>query len=253
MRYTFQGLEFTDEKQAEGRAWFSVDPGGLRGLRGGPSVRRENTERPSQHGSFAAPGYFGDRLIEVQGHILAGSTRELEWAERKLAGLTSAYSEFVAYESNTLRTLAAVQSLDVDRIATTGEERTSAFLLQLWCPDPWLYGDARRVELTSANPSQLVVNRGTANAWPVLRFEGPVTAPFGFTIAGRRVNVSKSLTAGQWVEVDTRTGAATTNSVEGGRLFSEVTGLMPFIPPGSRTFTWQLTGKCVVTWSDTYK
>lgn len=256
MRVTFQGLEFrTDADPSNPAARLVIGPGGWQGWDSLPTIRRENTPRSAGHGSHALPAYWGDRLVTVEGHAIADTPGDLAALGRKFNSVNLDYTRVEVFtdDHRVEWAFAGVQSATFIPNDDLGFATEAEFQMQLWMPDPWKYSDARRVELTAANPSQLVVNRGTANAWPVLRFEGPVTAPFGFTIAGRKVNVSKSLTAGQWIEVDTRTGAATTNSVEGGRLFSEVTGLMPFIPPGSRTFTWSLTGKCVVTWSDTYK
>lgn len=102
---------------------------------------------------------------------------------------------------------------------------------------------------------------GTAPAWPVLRITGPCSNPTITHVAsGRQLTVQTTLTAGEWVEVDTRPGWRTVlRDNGGGAPLAPRSRIDEFVlVPGLNELQWTatdptLTSTLAVTWWPTYK
>lgn len=254
MIVTFQGLEFRSTAMLKGSTdGFVIGPDGWEGWDDPAGVRRPSGERPAD-GSYAPRAYRTDRLVTMSGAALADYPGDLKHLQRRFAALDAGYHKLAVFDGReTQWALASLNASTFRPYGDLGEDAIEAdFSLELWCPDPWRYGDTRTATATQSGGPVQLVNRGTQNAWPVIRLQGPLASPVSLSLAGRSLRVAQALTSSQWIEIDTRTGSATTNAVAGGRLFSEVTGRMPVLPPGVRTFTWTGNGSVKFTWADTY-
>ena len=108
-----------------------------------------------------------------------------------------------------------------------------------------------------------VTNNGTANTWPVIRITGPCANVSVIHVASGRTLAlpTLTLTAGQWVELDTRPGYRTVTRENGGNASAH---LSPgsridqfYLPPGTSEMRWTafdstLTARMRVTWRDAY-
>lgn len=139
---------------------FIVQPGGLRGL-GPVGARRDNVARPNADGAFWSRGHRLDRLIELEGHALAESGRELARMRDQLAAIRVDYGKVVIAREDMRWTWGTLQSTAWDEL----DETTASFLVQIWCPDPWLFGDVRSYTLAPGGQAE-VVHRGTEIAAP---------------------------------------------------------------------------------------
>lgn len=210
---------------AGGRNEFVVSPQGFSGWPA-PSVKREQIERQSAHGSFHMPTFYGDSVMTVEGHALAVSSREL--GQMRLE-LMRCFGEPVRVQvADELGTLWAEASLaeapSFETMPTVGERTEAKFSLLFWLPDPWKYGPSLTVPISGYSE---VVSRGEQPSWPIIRVNGPATN-FAVEANGRRKSYSLSLSGSQWVELDTRRDSTVTNA--GVRV--QGIGLPPFLLPG---------------------
>ncbi|SJM61428.1 hypothetical protein FM112_07870 [Gulosibacter sp. 10] len=116
--------------------------------------------------------------------------------------------------------------------------------------DPLKYGRTRTVTVPAGGAVE-VEHLGTADAWPVLRLVGPLSA-LEVRAGGRAVRVSRSIPAGGWVEVDTRRAWAVDQA--GVSIGTDLRGRMPLIPSGGGPVYFDATGsgRLELTVTDTY-
>lgn len=219
-------------RYAGGRNEFVVSPQGFSGWPA-PSVKREQIERQSAHGSFHMPTFYGDSVMTVEGHALAVSSREL--GQMRLE-LMRCFGEPVRVQvADELGTLWAEASLaeapSFETMPTVGERTEAKFSLLFWLPDPWKYGRSETYPLTG---STSVWNRGEQDAWPIIRVNGPASS-VTIQANGRTKRINRSIASGQWVELDCRRDIARLST--GARLGTESSGLAPFLRPGENTVT----------------
>ncbi|MER6092457.1 phage distal tail protein [Streptomyces bluensis] len=111
-----------------------------------------------------------------------------------------------------------------------------------------------------ARPGYLQVD-GTASTWPVLRVTGPCANPSIVHVgSGRTLTVQTTLTAGEWVEIDTRPGWRTVLRENGGSApLAPTSRIDEFVlTPGLNEIRWSatdptLTSTLAVTWWPAYK
>ncbi|MER8003019.1 hypothetical protein [Streptomyces sp. NPDC095613] len=102
---------------------------------------------------------------------------------------------------------------------------------------------------------------GTAPTWPVLRVAGPCANPkITHVASGRTLTVQTTLTAGEWVEIDTRPGWRTVLRNNGGGAPLAATSRIDLfqLAPGLNEIQWTatdntLTSTLAVTWWPAYK
>jgi hypothetical protein len=117
--------------------------------------------------------------------------------------------------------------------------------------------------IVAADRPGWVTNNGDADAWPIIRIYGPcanvtvIHADSGRTLALPTLN----LTAGQWVEIDTRPGYRTVTRENGGNAsayLSPASRIDLFsMPPGQSEMRWTAvdntnTARMRITWRDAY-
>lgn len=106
-------------------------------------------------------------------------------------------------------------------------------------------------------------NAGTGDAWPIIRITGPVaTVTITHAETGRQLSFpTLNLSAGQWIEIDTRPGHRTVTRENGGNasaLLSPSSRIDLFsLPPGQSEMRWTgfdntNTARMRLTWRDAY-
>lgn len=116
---------------------------------------------------------------------------------------------------------------------------------------------------TAANRPGWATNAGTGNAWPIIRITGPVAnVTITHVPSGRQLTLpTLNLTAGQWVEIDTRPGYRTVTRETGGNassLLSPSSRIDQFLlPPGQSEIRWNgydstNSARMRLTWRDAY-
>lgn len=134
-------------------------------------------------------------------------------------------------------------------------------LLGFTAADPRIYSQSEYASsgILTGSPGSLE-NQGTAESWPILRINGPGTNPT-VTAHGDSLALLTTLTAGQYIDIDTRPGRRTVTKSDGSDLYSAVSfltstwwGLLPGI--NSVSIAWgsgnTAASTLVVTWRDTW-
>ncbi|MGX9349164.1 hypothetical protein [Microbacterium sp. KNMS] len=238
MRATINGLSF-DEWPRDFDQSFVITPGGLTGWLSGSTMRRDETERPSAHGAFDAPGYLPARTPAIEGTILASSEAVLERMILQLTGLLADGSEgrLTVQDDNGNATWADVRlaSCDVERHPSGLE---ADYQVQFWAPDPRRRGEAR-----SFGPagSVDVFHRGN---FPALLEFVLVNPPSSYTVgAGTKLFQVSGAPSGGTHRIDLSTGRLYRDEVlQTGFVFGDLWTL----PPGEPT-THVVTGASSVT------
>lgn len=216
------------------------DPDAAVGLDNIPSMRRDNTPRPTSHGVFSENGFTEGRVISLTGHALASDPLELQKLRNTLASRLNTGS-LIKIEVNRSdpseyrQTQGYLEgSLDWTKVL----DNYAQWKFDILCPDPRLYGREKMVEIwtsdnssdglaytityplqysRSVTPKASDVFRNYGNSPAYLRLE--VTGPFtsGFVIKDNSSIVRKISYTGEIPEnskliVDTFKGVVTTTS-----------------------------------------
>jgi hypothetical protein len=263
---------------------------------GQPPVRTSDVEPPSEDGLWIGRDYYGGRVIRIDaairivgspGSVLdqlaalqdaadttavrggGGSTMDLRLKLpgrpartvrgrlRKLEpdlgqmihGFAPCDIEFQAQDHYFYADETGTTSIPLGLLTSGGLTFPLAFPLTI-AGDPEAVG----------RPGFLEVD-GTAPAWPILRVTGPCSNPTITHVAsGRTLTVQTTLTAGEWVEVDTRPGWRTVlRDNGGGAPLAPRSRIDEFVlTPGLNELQWTatdptLTSTLAVTWWPTYK
>lgn len=240
---TIKGVTFRSWKLTGAAQNFMLDDTAITGWFDGAGARRESTQRPISHGDFADPATLAARVISITGVAVASTRAELQKMRDDFIGLLS---------DGEYTTLTVETGADV-RTATVGIEGTpswihqhdtiATFKLDMFAPDPRIYGVERRLSLPgdpidggmvyTSNPptpfvapyyleypldfgtaiehqTQSALNSGNVDAWPVIT----VTGDFydGFTVTdnlGHSVSYIGDVSSVSPVTIDFKTGSAT--------------------------------------------
>ena len=222
-----------------------LDPTALTGWDDGASSRRNATVRPVSSGDFVEPYTFAARLITISGTAVANSRQELQQMRDRFTGLMTEDE----YTEISVETLAGV------RYATVGLEgkpewvqqldTVAIFRLQLYSPDPYIYGYERTIHLNStidagggltyplvypmnynatnvANPDMVVVNRGNVPAWPKFKVTGDYFS--GFTITNgldKKITFTGPVSMQSTVLIDNAKGTVIQNGIDKSYLLTD--------------------------------
>lgn len=227
------GVRFESVPQDRNRAYVVTT---WSGIDEGVQVRREQVARPGAHGAFSLPGHLDARVVTMAGHVLAPSPEMLLHMVRRLTGLladggTESLSVLGEREVHLKVGLAAQTAVTV----RGNDPRVADFQLQLWAPDPRMYGEAH--EFVSG---QTAYHRGNFPATPVIELAG---AASGNTItgpAGKAFTITQSRAAGQTHRIDLATGRVYLNGVLQLGVVSR--GDLWTVPPGLPGVVHTLTG-----------
>ncbi|MET9436866.1 hypothetical protein [Streptomyces sp. NPDC006551] len=265
---------------------------------GRPPVRDNDHAQPSADGAWPGPDYFASRQVQIDAAIktpgdraaaldllaalqqpshtpvvrlAAGTTQALRisWPGRPVKRLEGRLRRL---DAEVGRAIHGYIPLDIEWVATDptwyADTETTTEL-----PLGWLTGGGFTAPVTApiyvqdgtvaADRPGWVTNNGDADAWPVIRITGPCTqATITHVETGRVLALpTLNLTAGQWVEIDTRPGHRTVTRENGGNattLLSPASRIDLFsIPPGQSEMRWTAfdhtnTARLRLTWRDAY-
>lgn len=203
-----------------------------------PDMRRDEEDRPLQHGAFDAPGYLTARVVSITGVILGDSPAGLQRAVRQLNGLLADGGADTLTVQDALEPLwARVRRAGAPGVRIHGEDPSVAdYQVQFWAPDPRRYGKARKFTGAQVVP----FHYGTMPAIPEVLVTG--TFPQGYVVAygSTAFIVDAPLETGQTDRIDMRTGWLYRNGalLTGAVAAAEVI----HIPPGSADEPMSLTG-----------
>lgn len=225
-----------------------VEKGGLEGLFDGAPIRRQEVERIG-HGSFVTPSTVGDRLITVRGLAVADSWFELQGYRDSLMSLAmEPLGKLTAQVDGEVRWCEAVPHGDAKFKVFPGST-VAQFLIMLWCPLPWLYGESRIYSGTS-KPETF----GTVPAFPQVTFKGDFSAGFRLVVGDGGGEWTYTKAASNAV-LDTRTMQLRSAT---GALLAVLPGRAPSVSPWKPGSWWSVsatggkTGTLEVRVTDTY-
>ncbi|MFJ5294543.1 phage distal tail protein [Streptomyces sp. NPDC088348] len=265
---------------------------------GRPPVRDNDVDQPSADGVFAGPDYWAARQIQLDAAIKTPGDREA--CESMLAALqASAAAPAVRLAGGAgmplrikrpgrpvkrltgrlrkldpeyARVIHGYMPLDIEFVAqdpTWYADTTTVTDLPLG----WLTGGGFAAPVVApiyvqdgavaADRPGWCTNAGDADTWPILRISGPcATATITNVPTGQALFLpTLNLTAGQWVEIDTRPGFRTVTRENGGNassLLSPSSRIDLFsLPPGQSEVRFTAydntnTARLRATWRDAY-
>lgn len=228
-----------------GDATFTITEDSIQGLLlGGVDMRREQIQRPGQHGEFALPGYLTGRAISWAGEIQTEDPAEQEHAMRSLSGLLAdGGTKRLSIEGPSTSWI-DVQRGGMPDLTMIRYGVLARYRFQAWAPDPRIYG----VERTFAQ-NQKLYHHGNFAAEAVVTVQGAGGA-YAVTIDGHNFHVTNPLPIGSVDVIEGWSGRVRRNGtlMHGGvSVAEELT-----IPPG-REASWGTSGSgpAVVTARDT--
>jgi hypothetical protein len=249
-----------------------------------PDIRAEDVERPGQHGDYTGPDYTAARVVQLGLTLIADNADELRDLTLALRAATQPQ-----------RSPAALQFLDQNMLVF-GKIRkralpydaehlwsSGAAALELYCADPYVYGlDEHTVTTTAYSPSAgrtyplvhprtygsagssgrlTAVNAGAADAFPVLRIDGPVSSPsIEQVTTGQSLVIDATLGEGEYLLIDTRTRAVLYMGTSPRRSWVRAGSMWPLLVPGPNELAYRggpvgggsgTPSLLTVTWRDT--
>jgi hypothetical protein len=241
---TLKGQNFRSYRVGVG-AEFVLDPTALTGWDDGTNVRRNATVRPVSNGDFVEPYTFSARLISLSGTAVATSRGELQRMRDALTGILAdgEYAEIRVETSASVRYAVVGIENKVEWVQQL--DNVALFRLELYAPDPHIYGPERVVTLGATseagggltyplsyplnyNAQNLqsltppLNNAGNAKAWPRIKVTGDYYS--GFTITDgkdRKITFSGPVTRAAPVEIDMGKGTAIQSGIDKSTLLSQ--------------------------------
>jgi len=257
---------------------------GIEGLDDLPEIRGEDVERPGQHGDYSGPDYTGARVVQLKLGIRADSPDELRALTLALRNATQPQRQpqplqfldqgVLVWGKIRKRSL----PYDAEYLWRIGDAA-----LEVYCPDPYLYGlEERSASTTAYSPSAgrsypltyprsygsagssgrlTAVNEGASPAYPVLRIDGPVASPAIEQVnTGSILTLDATLQAGEYLLIDTRSRAVLLMGSSPRRSWVRAGSVWPLLQPGSNELAYRgsalpgapgQTSLLTVTWRDT--
>ncbi|MEU5660071.1 hypothetical protein ABZ802_31310 [Streptomyces sp. NPDC047737] len=265
---------------------------------GRPPVRDNDADQPGMDGAFAGPDYYASRQVQFDAAIripgdpaachdvvaalqaaaddpavrlTGGATmplrilrpgRLVKVLNGRLRKLDPEYGQVIhGYVPLDLEFVATDPTFYADEVTTTeiplGWLTGGGFAAPIVAP---IYVQSGTV---AADRPGWAYNLGTGQAWPIIRITGPVaTVTITHAESGRQLSFpTLNLSAGQWIEIDTRPGYRTVTRENGGNasaLLSPASRIDLFsLPPGQSEMRWTgfdntNTSRMRLTWRDAY-
>ncbi|MEU9703103.1 hypothetical protein [Streptomyces sp. NPDC047981] len=265
---------------------------------GQPPIRGNDAEQPSLDGTWPGPDYYDTRQVQIDAAIRIPGNRAAaldmlatlqqtahQAAVRLAPGVTQALR--IAWPGRPVKRLNG----RLRRLEPSMEKSKFGYIpldVAFDATDPLWYADTETVTeiplgwltgggfsapvvapifvksgITAAERPGWVTNEGTTDTWPVIRIMGPCTQISVIHVpTGRTLSLpSLSLSAGQWVEIDTRPGFRTITRENGGSALSYLSPASRIdqfsLPPGQSEMRWTAfdgtnTGRLRLTWRDAY-
>lgn len=192
-----------------GQATYSIEPDGLRGWHESVSVRREDVDRPTAHGTYRAQSYRTGRLIQQSGLIEAASRMEFLEAIDRFRGVLAGggFGPFVVDDEGVRSAevqLNAEPSVTMLVPPEAGRGGAARYSLELWAPDPRQYGEKRTFE---GGTSVVPYHRGNFPAVPRVVVSSGFANGFRVVYGDRVFEVDRATFWQQEpLEIDMRTG-----------------------------------------------
>lgn len=212
-----------------GVEWILED---LRGWTDAASTTGSVEQRAGDHGGWIGQAFYGSRLLEIEGTLIAPDSGEAAYAvQRLMAAIPLASLEPLTVHSEVLPSMRVMVRQEGDPL-TEQIDHHAEFSLSLLAPDPRRYalestasstglpvttgGLALPISPPFAIPATVtggvlvVTNGGNMDTPPVLTVTGPCP-PFSITHAatGRTIRYHDEVLAGQTVTIDARARTAT--------------------------------------------
>ena len=217
---------------------FNLDPIAIVGWDDGVGVKRSEVSRPNSWGDFAEKTLFGPRRVTLTGTAIARNSDELHGMRDTFTGLlnTGTYKEISLQNSRDKRFLKV--SLEDSPSWVQKLDNVAVWKLDLYAPDPRLYGEVNRVQITPEEPfggldvsdsvpiaypldfgfveeAIVIKNNGNTDSWPIFEVVGNYDQ--GFTITdgrNRSVIYNGVVTLEAPVRIDMAAGTATQNGID---------------------------------------
>lgn len=131
------------------------DPDAAVGLDGIPSMRRDNTPRPTSHGVFSENGFTEGRIISLSGHAIAENPIQLQALRDTLASRLNTGRliniEILRSDPSLYRTTQGYLegNLDWTRVL----DNYAQWKFDILCPDPRMYGREKMIEVRTSDTS----------------------------------------------------------------------------------------------------
>lgn len=265
---------------------------------GRPPVRDSDVDQPSMDGAFAGPDYWASRQIQFDAAIKIPGDPDAchDMVAALQAAASSSAVRLTGGAGMTLRIKRPGRA--VKRVTCRMRKLDAEYArvihgyvpldIELLAHDPTFYADTETVTdiplgwltgggfaapvvapiyvqdgTVAADRPGWAVNDGDADAWPVIRVFGPCAT---VTITNAETGVALALptlalTAGQWIDIDTRPGYRTVTRENGGNASSYLTPSSRIdlfsLPPGQSeirftAFDATNTSHVRLTWRDAY-
>lgn len=196
-------------RMGEGSEGFFVESDGWDGWDDGVDYRLDEVGIPQAHGSYDLPAFAGSRRLSVSGLCHADSDERLGWYKSQLTGvLADGLAGRVLVEYQGVTSWAMAHRVG-SKFKTIVPGSLARWQLQVWCPDPRKFGDART--FAAGVPA---FHYGNFTAAPVLTVSGD--SPSGYTVngpGGKAYVVTVALTSGHPHTIDMETGYLTADGV----------------------------------------
>lgn len=227
---------------ANAAAKFFLDPSALKGWTDTVDIRRDSSPRPISDGDFSDPAFKASRQISISGYTVAKNAIELHTLRDDFAAILAdnGYAEISVEDIAGVRTATVGLASRINWAQQT--DNYAIWKLELYAPDPRVYGVERRVMLTDAtatgglnytsNPdvpfvepyflnypldygstiqqqTTYLTNVGNVTAWPVFTVTGDFFSGFSITDnLGNFIVYNGAVSMQAPVTIDTRTGSA---------------------------------------------
>ncbi len=265
---------------------------------GRPPVRDNDVDQPSLDGAWPGPDYYAARPVQIDAAIripgdraaalnlladlqqplhtaairlTAGTTQDLRlaWPGRPVKRL---HGRVRRLDADMQRSIHGYIPLDIEYLATDplwyADTTTVAEI-----PLGWLTGGGFAAPVVApvyvqdgtvaADRPGWVTNAGTTDTWPIIRITGPCAqVTITHVPTGRTLQLpTLALTAGQWIDIDTRPGFRTVTRETGGNALSYLSPASRIdqfsLPPGQSEMRWTAvdntnTARLRLTWRDAY-
>lgn len=217
---------------------YVLDPTAITGWTDGVNIKRSETARPLNDGSFYDPTNFESRTIVLTGTALASSVTELHQMRDSFVKILTNKQYQVMSLTNNLDTRYAIVSLSSKTEWIQQADKVASWKLELYAPDPRIYGPDQYYQIGSSTSSagglkfiikypmnynnsnsledlQYITNNGNYESWPVFKVTGDFAS--GFTITdsvNKEVTYSGMVTTESPVTIDMGHGTAIQNDID---------------------------------------
>lgn len=225
---------------------------GIEGWDEAPAVRSEESARTDADGDFVMPAYYSARTPTLDGILFAKNRGQGLEAIKSLNQAARLNPERLTITDYGMARWAMARYAGLDY--TWVKPSVLRWQVRLNCPDPYKYGAKHSIPVV-AGSSGYLVNRGNAQAWPVITIEGSMPLGYKVILNGVTIDVVEPLVAGKPHVIDMKKRRITINGVWGYGLMDAPS--YPSIRPGARQAISFVpfesgTGQAVVAFNDTY-